>query len=94
MPSTRNEDYRFTDVSGLLAATLSAAPGGAAVDAALLEQLALAEAAGSRVVMVNGLFRPELSDLAGLPQGVYVGGSAGAPGDVLQQLVGAQAGTV
>jgi Fe-S cluster assembly protein SufD len=87
MPSTRNEEYRYTDIAPLLAGSLTAAPGDAAVDAQLLETLALPEAAGSRVVLVNGTFRPELSDLGALPQGAYVGGSAGAPAEALQQLV-------
>jgi Fe-S cluster assembly protein SufD len=87
MPSTRNEEYRFTDISPLLGSSLALAPADAAVDAGMLEQLELPEAAGSRIVLVNGVFRPELSDLSALPAGCYVGGSAGAPADAVQQLV-------
>lgn len=87
MPSTRNEDYRFTDISPLLNAALAIAPADAAVNGEQLEALAVPEAAGSRVVLVNGTFRPELSDLSALGEGVYVGGAAGAPADALQQLV-------
>jgi Fe-S cluster assembly protein SufD len=87
MPSTRNEEYRFTDLSPVLNSSLALAPADAAVDAAMIEQLALPEAAGGRIVLVNGVFRQELSDLAALPAGCYVGGSAGAPADALQQLV-------
>jgi Fe-S cluster assembly protein SufD len=87
MPSTRNEEYRYTDISPLLNAALAPAPADAAVDTQQLEQLAVPEAAGSRVVLVNGVFRPELSDLAAVGEGVYVGGAAGAPAEAVQQLV-------
>jgi Fe-S cluster assembly protein SufD len=87
MPSTRNEEYRYTDISPLLNAALVPAPADAAVDSQLLEQLAVPEAAGSRVLVVNGVFRPELSDLAAVGEGVYVGSAAGAPADAVQQLV-------
>lgn len=87
MPSSRNEDYRFTDITPVLSSGLALAPADAAVDTAHIQQLAFPEAAGSTVVLVNGVFRPELSDLSELPKGSYVGGSAGAPAEVLQQLV-------
>lgn len=87
MPSTRNEEYRFTDISSLLSASLALAPADAAVDQQLLEQLGFPEAAGSRVVLVNGVFRPDLSDLSALPAGAYVGSCTGAPAEALQQLV-------
>lgn len=86
MPSTRNEEYRFTDLTPVLSNSLALAPADAAVDAGMLEQLALPEAAGSRIVLVNGVFRQGLSDLSALPAGCYVGGSAGAPAEALQQL--------
>ena len=43
------------------------------------ERYALPEAASTRLVIVNGTLRPELSDLSGLPQGVYLGSIQGAP---------------
>jgi Fe-S cluster assembly protein SufD len=89
VPSTRNEEYRYTDVSPLTAAALAPAPPGAPVDAELLQRLSFPEGAGSVAVLVDGRLRPELSDLSALPAGVYVGGAAGAPADVLQRLVGA-----
>jgi hypothetical protein len=89
MPSTRNEEYRYTDITSLLNSALAVAPADAAVNSEQLQQLAVPEAAGSRVVLVNGTFRPELSDLLAVGEGVYVGGAAGAPADVLQQLVSA-----
>lgn len=87
MPSTRNEDYRFTDISSVLNGGLAPASTGVSVDQHLLDELNFPEAAGSSVVLVDGIFRPELSDISALPSGTYVGGSAGAPSEVLQQLV-------
>lgn len=94
MPSTRNEEYRFTDISPLLNSALAVAPADAAVNSEQLEQLTVPEAAGSRVVLVNGSFRPELSDLSAVGEGVYVGGAAGAPADVLKQLVSTTSGAM
>lgn len=87
MPSTRNEEYRFTDVSALLGAALVSSPADAAINTQLLEQLAVPEATGSRVVLVNGAFRPDLSDLSAVAAGIYVGSAAGAPAESLQYLV-------
>jgi Fe-S cluster assembly protein SufD len=86
MPTTRNEEYRFTDISQLTAAALTSPADAAPVDAALLDALRLPESAGSSVVLVDGRMRPELSDLTALPKGAYVGGAAGAPAEVLQRL--------
>jgi hypothetical protein len=47
----------------------------------------LPEADLTRLVVVNGALRPELSDLSGLPEGVYVGGIQGAPEAVASKLV-------
>jgi hypothetical protein len=88
MPSTRNEEYRFTDISPLLRTTLQPAPAGAAVSAELLRQCALPEAAGTRVVLLDGAFRADLSDLSALPAGCFVGSIAQAPAEVAAQLVG------
>lgn len=92
MPTTRNEEYRFTDVAPLTAASLAPAAPGAAVDAALLEQLRFPESDGSRMVLVDGRVRTELSDLSALPPSVYVGGVASAPAEALERLVGGWGG--
>jgi Fe-S cluster assembly protein SufD len=89
MPTTRNEEYRYTDVAALTTSALAPAPAGAAVDAALLKELHFPECAGSVVVVVDGRVRPELSDLSALPKGAYVGSAAGAPADALKHIVSA-----
>ena len=84
MPTTRNEEYRFTDVSPLLQQALAppaGAPAGAAAAAAA--ERPLKAAAAATVVVVDGAIDEQASSLAGLPKGVYVGGLAGAPADVV-----------
>lgn len=71
----------------LLIVSLQAAPVGAAVDAARVDAHIFEEASSSTAVVVDGVFRPELSRLGGLPKGVYVGGVAGAPAHAAQMLV-------
>ena len=57
-----------------------AASGSAPVSSQVIsERYALPEAASTRLVIVNGTLRPELSDLSGLPKGVYLGSIQGAP---------------
>ncbi len=73
-PTRRLEAWRFTDVRPLqkraflpLVATKAAAP--------KLDALRLPEAA-YRVVLVNGIFAPELSAIGNLPKGVWLAGTA------------------
>ena len=87
MPTTRNEDYRYTDISPLLKSTLTAAPTDTAVDASFISDLVFPEVEGSTLVMVNGRFRPELSNMGAVPEGVYIGGAEGAPAAAVEQLV-------
>lgn len=91
MPTTRNEEYRFTDIAPLLRANLQAAAGDAAVSEELLQQCAIPEAANSTVVLVNGSLRADLSKMSGVPAGVYIGSIAGAPAEAVAQLVSALA---
>lgn len=46
-----------------------------------------AESSQSTAVMVDGILRPELSSLSGLPAGVYVGDITNAPSQLLELLV-------
>lgn len=65
------------------------AAAGAAVPSELLAAHELPGAA-ARLVVVDGVLRPELSSgLSGLPAGTYVGPLAGAPEAVKQKLVSA-----
>ena len=80
MPTTKVESYRFTDIRPLLERTLVApeAADDAAV-AAAVERCAMPDAGAAVVVMVDGTFRADLSDLASLPDGAFVGPLADAP---------------
>ncbi len=71
-PHTRQEDWRFTDLSSMLDIAFACADGDQPV-AAAIEALRLPETAGAQVVVVNGQVKPDLSQLDGLPQGAVVG---------------------
>ena len=66
-PDTHNEDWRFTNVAPI--ARTAWQPAAAASGAAIPNFVT-----GARVVFVNGLFAPELSEVPGdLPEGVTIG---------------------
>lgn len=67
VPTRKDEDWRFIDLSSLTAAKFVTAKN---VNA-LCESLP--EAKNSRLVFVNGVYSQQLSDLSGLPPGVFVG---------------------
>lgn len=48
--------------------------------------LPLDQSKGSRLVVVDGVLAPQLSDLSSLPEGVYVGSIASAPDSSKPQL--------
>lgn len=66
VPTTRDEDWRFTDPSPLYKTVLESPSPIAQVEAAALESWVIPEA-GSRLVFVDGSFAPDLSLVA--PQG-------------------------
>ncbi len=77
-PSLRLEAWRLTDVEPILRARYQhgASGGGRAITAADVTPHRYADCAC--LVLVDGRFRPELSDLSGLPAGLEVGGLAEA----------------
>ena len=76
IPSKKDEEWRFSDLSGLLKLNLQLADE-FKLSPAILEEFALPETDRTRLVFVNGVYAPELSNLEGLPAGVYVGNLAG-----------------
>ncbi|TBR60492.1 Fe-S cluster assembly protein SufD [Westiellopsis prolifica IICB1] len=74
-PTTRDEEWRFTDLSALRQTRLIASLQNIAPQnfASLQDINILPEAANSRLVFVNGVYAPSLSSVAGLPNGVVVG---------------------
>jgi Fe-S cluster assembly protein SufD len=72
-PTTRDEDWRFTNLSPIAQTAFRPADVTACkVDVDALEPFAFAGLTAPRVVLVNGRYAPALSALAGLPKGVRV----------------------
>lgn len=83
LPTTRQEDWKYTSLKPVSATPIThpAAPGAvaASVPAEAIEQVDFKGLGALRVVFVDGLHRPELSSLAdGLPAGVALGSLASA----------------
>jgi Fe-S cluster assembly protein SufD len=75
-PTTKDEDWRFTNVSAISQATFRLAPdGNPRIIASHLQPFHIPGTA-CRLVFVNGRFSAELSDLGHLPSGVKVGSLA------------------
>ncbi|HTV14288.1 MAG TPA: Fe-S cluster assembly protein SufD [Acidobacteriaceae bacterium] len=70
-PTTKDEDWRFTNVAGLAKTEFRA--GGKATVAKTDAQEWTADSAAAQLVFVNGRYAPELSAAAALPKGVTVG---------------------
>jgi Fe-S cluster assembly protein SufD len=91
MPTTKAEEWRFTDLSPLLARALAPPPPpDAAAAAAAAARHALGRAPAAALVLVDGALREELSSVGPLPPGTYVGALAGAPAEVVAAALGAQ----
>ncbi|NJL00221.1 MAG: Fe-S cluster assembly protein SufD [Spirulinaceae cyanobacterium RM2_2_10] len=78
LPSRRDEDWRFTDLSALLALELQPARA-MPLDLGAIAPWILPESQGCRLVVVNGRVDMLLSDLSALPAGVQVGSLADLP---------------
>jgi Fe-S cluster assembly protein SufD len=74
LPTTRNEEWRFTDLSALRQVHFHLDKELKSVD---ISAFSLPEAVNSRLVFVNGVYAPDLSAVANLPAGVVVGNLAG-----------------
>lgn len=79
-PTTKDEDWRFTNVAPI-ASTVFIRPGTAAVEPSALTPYTFGGLACPRLVFVNGRFAPALSALEGLPGGVRVQSLAEALAD-------------
>jgi Fe-S cluster assembly protein SufD len=76
IPTNRDEEWRFTNLSPLLAQTF-AAPS-QQLPLVNINGLVIPEAPDSRLVFVNGIYAPEYSSIANLPAGVFIGNLAAA----------------
>ncbi|MBW4595895.1 MAG: Fe-S cluster assembly protein SufD [Brasilonema angustatum HA4187-MV1] len=77
LPTTRDEEWRFSDLSSLRKVKFEGVVSQPA-DISLSDIPSIPEAA-NRLVFVNGVYAPELSAVAGLPDGVIVSNLAGLP---------------
>ncbi len=83
LPTTRHEEWRFTDLSSLRQVQFNVETPSIASRQIDIASLILPEAVHSRLVFVNGVYAPELSAVAGLPDGVVVSNLAGLPVETL-----------
>jgi Fe-S cluster assembly protein SufD len=96
LPTSRDEEWRFTPLGALTSTEFRPASDGAAAAASVELPRYLYSDARVRLVVVNGRFVPELSSTAGLPAGVRVGSLATAiadHADVVQRYLGQLADT-
>ncbi|MEM6836373.1 MAG: Fe-S cluster assembly protein SufD [Cyanobacteria bacterium P01_C01_bin.120] len=75
LPSTQDEEWRFTDLKPMLSVPFEAAAGLSKVSPNLLAAVSMPEAT-ARLVFVNGYYNAELSAIDQLPAGVIVGNLA------------------
>ncbi|MGA7933066.1 MAG: Fe-S cluster assembly protein SufD [Kovacikia sp.] len=76
IPSTKDEEWRFTDLSPLLQVNFQSVAGRVASPSLQLsdiEPFALSEAEGSRLVFVDGVYAPTLSSISAIPDKIVVG---------------------
>lgn len=78
MPTKRDEEWRFTDLSPLSAIDFTLATSTEPL-AGTVESFTLEETVSSRLVFVNGRYSPDLSTVSNLPDGVFVGNLAQLP---------------
>ena len=72
-PTTRNEDWKYTNVEPIAAQAFVHANGEAkALTASEIVTRSMADVDAPRLVFVNGIYAPEFSQLAALPKGVNV----------------------
>lgn len=70
-PTVRQEEWKYTNVAPISKANFEPVVEGAgSLDAAQLQPFIYEEARASRLVFVNGFYRPELSSTEALPDGV------------------------
>jgi Fe-S cluster assembly protein SufD len=86
VPTTRDEEWRFTDISPLTKTAFRPATEAPRLGMQDISAFVAPEAA-SRLVFVDGVFAPGLSAMAGLPRGVVVanlGAALGTHGAVIE----------
>jgi Fe-S cluster assembly protein SufD len=84
VPHTREEEWRFTDLSPLKQVDFNNVK--TIHKLSLQDDFALPEVSG-RLVFVNGVYSPDLSNTENLPSGLLVGNLDVLPGEVVQEYL-------
>lgn len=84
VPNTREEEWRFTDLSPLKQVDFNNVK--TIHKLSLQDDFALPEVSG-RLVFVNGVYSPDLSNTENLPTGLIVGNLDVLPGEVIQEYL-------
>lgn len=99
MPTTRDENWRFTNLAPLAAVPFQAAPAHefpqVAIDN-LIDNIKILSKVNQRLVFVNGIYAPKLSAVEALPEKVFIGNLGQLPielRDRLPEYVANQEGT-
>jgi Fe-S cluster assembly protein SufD len=92
IPTTTDEEWRFTNLTPLLTQTFT--PPAPQLPPVNIDSSIIPEAADTRIVFVNGAYAPLLSSLANLPTGVFIGNlaAANAAGLAITTYLGKQPG--
>ena len=85
IPTTRDEEWRFTDLSGLLEIQFQA-PTDIQLSSETIAEFVLPEAAQSHLVFVNGKYASTLSNVEVLPEGVFAGNISELPAQKRDRL--------
>jgi Fe-S cluster assembly protein SufD len=95
-PTTRDEEWRFTDLSTLVSTEFTAVNSSSSrIDPHTIAPFVLPEAAQSQLVFIDGVYAPDLSSVARLPETLLVGTLselAEQHHDRLQPYLGQQSG--
>jgi|GEM_PF-3491077 Iron-regulated ABC transporter permease protein SufD len=78
IPTKQDEEWRFTDLSSLLEHRFQAA-NFVHLEPEAIAPLILPEAEHKRIVFVNGIYAPDISDIKEIPEGVFIGNLAELP---------------
>ena len=76
IPSSRDEDWRFTDLSGLIQTQFKGVTEPSALGFVHIQPYMLPESINSRLVFVDGIYAPDLSAVDDLPEETIVGSLA------------------
>jgi Fe-S cluster assembly protein SufD len=71
IPTNKNEEWRFTNLSPLLTQTFTTP--NTQLPPVNINGLILPEATNTRLVFVNGIYAPHLSNIQDMPTGVFIG---------------------